>query len=81
MRSKEIMNSEKYDELRNLNLKCETVQQFKLLTHVKENFIPEAKVKVELLQNNKIQITDESGENCILTLTNDKIDEEFHMSR
>lgn len=63
-----------------LSVKAETINQFKLLQHVKENFNEEANLKIKLMDENTIMVRDDKGEYCYLEMQPDgTIEREFHL--
>jgi hypothetical protein len=55
-----------------MNMKVNTVEQFKVLEFIKENFEIEY-IKLELIDRNSIKVIDAKGESCIFYLENNEI--------
>lgn len=53
-------------------MKVNTVEQFKVLEFIKENFEIEY-IKLELIDRNSIKVIDAKGESCIFYLENNGI--------
>ena len=55
-----------------MNMKVNTVEQFKVLEFIKENFEIEY-IKLELIDRNSIKVIDAKCESCIFYLENNEI--------
>ncbi len=65
-----------------LNIKTETINQYKLIQHVRNNFNPYAKISIKLLNADSILVSDDKGEYCILEMQEDgTISKEFHSGK
>jgi len=57
-------------------VKAETINQFKLIKHVEDNFIMD-NIKIELVDENSIRISDGTGDYCTFVMSSDGIHEEY----
>lgn len=59
-------------------VKAQTVEQFRLIGFVNENFYEDADIRIDLINRNTIIIFDEKGDRCILEMMEDGQVKEYY---